>query len=238
MDNITFITNCWEKDWEYVLSNDRLKNIIDNNPYDFEKKFLIINNVENSTRKSVIKAAENAVQIGAFTDYYFVDEYYKQALDSFGLDKKDMTFGFEYAHSISQWVGIFLSNTKFILYYMGDCIASSNYNWVDPSIKLLNENTDIKACNPIWNHELAMARYESFAELKDFFISYAFSDQCFLVRSEDFKQKIYSEYHPSSEKYPTYGGNCFEKRIYSWMVNNNYKRATFKHSSYIHKNWK
>jgi hypothetical protein len=59
----------------------------------------------------------------------------------------------------------------------------------------------------------------------------------YLVKTADFKAPIYNETHPESERYPEYGGELFEKRVDSWMRRHDYQRLTFKHGSYIHKNF-
>ena len=68
-------------------------------------------------------------------------------------------------------------------------------------------------------------------------MGFGFSDQCFLVRSKDFKASIYNESNPASERYPEHGGETFEKRVDSWMRNHNYQRLTFKHGYYLHEDF-
>jgi|GEM_PF-4681632 len=36
---------------------------------------------------------------------------------------------------------------------------------------------------------------------------------------------------------PQYGGESFEKQVDSWMRNHNFLRLTYKHGSYIHKDF-
>ena len=91
--------------------------------------------------------------------------------------------------------------------------------------------------NPTWNKEYDNAKKESINENKNFYKGFGFSDQCYLIKTSDFKQCIYNEENILTERYPTYGGNLFEKRIDAWMRNNNYNRITFKHDSYYHKNY-
>jgi hypothetical protein len=235
MTNVTYATNCWEKDWYYILNDSRLKKIIDNNSYDFDYRLLIINNVKEDTVKPLLKAIDHAIKIGAFTDFYFVNDHYEEALDAISLKRSDIDIGYNY--SISEWVAIHLCKTKYITYYMGDSIVDSNHDWITPSIKLLEDNENIKVANPLWSYRHNEAMAESVYELKDFYIGHGFSDQCFLVRKEDFYADIYKEYHPDQIRYPVHAGDCFERRVYSWMRNKQVLRATYKHCSYIHKNW-
>ncbi len=81
------------------------------------------------------------------------------------------------------------------------------------------------------------AKQESISEIEHFFVGFGFSDQSFLVRTNDFKKPIYNEYNSASERYPQYGGETFEKRVDSWMRNHQYLRLTYKHGTYIHEDF-
>lgn len=232
---VTFATKCWEKDWQYILSDKRLYQIIDNNDYDFDERILIVNNINKDSIRSVNKAVDRAIQLGAFTNCYFVDDHWKDALDAIGLKREEIGKG--YVYSISEWVAIHLCKTKYLLCYCGDCIPTTDHDWITPSVELMEKDSQIKVSNPVWNWNHEISRIESVYQTKDFYVGNGFSDQCFLVRKEDFHQDIYKEYHPDGEKYPVYGGDLFEKRVYCWMRNHNFLRATYKHSYYLHKNW-
>ena len=65
MRHVTFVTNCWEKDWDILLKTDFLKNKIVRNRYDFAEKMLVINNVND--RPKVEKEAQKAVDKGVIT---------------------------------------------------------------------------------------------------------------------------------------------------------------------------
>ena len=47
MRSTTFITNCWERDWDILLKTNFLKNKIARNEWEFTKKILLINNVKD-----------------------------------------------------------------------------------------------------------------------------------------------------------------------------------------------
>lgn len=236
MTGTTYVTNCWEGDWYHVLSDSRLKQIMNNNSYNFDDRTLIINNIKPDTVKSISKAIDNALKIGAFNNFYFVDHHYKNALDAVGLKREDIGVGYNY--SISEWVAIYLCNTEYLVYYMGDAIADSAHDWITPSINLMGKYENVKVCNPLWSYKYNEAKVESRYELDDFYIGDGFSDQCFLIRKNDFCKGIYNERHPDEIKFPAYAGDSFERRVYCWMRNNNILRGTYKHCSYIHRNWK
>ncbi|MBF0764366.1 MULTISPECIES: hypothetical protein [Parabacteroides] len=110
-------------------------------------------------------------------------------------------------------------------------------DWISEAIKLMNEHTDFAVANPVWNHKYKEAAHESIDETENFYIGYGFSDQCYLVKNDIFKQPIYNEYNEESSRYPVYGGELFEKRVDSFMRNHEMKRLTHKQVSYIHQNF-
>ena len=63
--------------------------------------------------------------------------------------------------------------------------------------------------------------------------SVTFETKCY---ESDFKDRIYYEHHPDSQRYPAYGGELFEKRVDAWMRTNGFLRCTYKHGSYIPRN--
>jgi hypothetical protein len=73
--------------------------------------------------------------------------------------------------------------------------------------------------------------------IDNFYIGYGFPDQCYLVRTNDFRQQIYSYTHPASERYPKYGEELFEKRVDSFMRTKERYRLTSIKANYIHSNF-
>ena len=65
-----------------------------------------------------------------------------------------------------------------------------------------------------------------------------FSDQCYLINTDVFKNKIYNFTHPDSERYPKYGGELFEKKCDAFMRTNNKYRITSTTTGYVSNNIK
>ena len=231
--SITFVTKCWEKDWKFLLKTNLIKKNIDRNKYHFDKRILMINNVSNLSM--VIRAADKLIDRGVLTDYYLVDKFSDRALKFFDLTKADLGIGYYY--SISELVSIFLCKTEYLLHYSSDSKLKNKSNWIDLALEQFKNNKRIKVANPTWNQEYKQVKNESISETDDFFRGFGFSDQCYLIKTKDFKDQIYKQNNPLSNRYPSYGGELFEKRVDSWMRNNKYYRITFKHDSYLHKNF-
>lgn len=210
------------------MDSEWLRLLVERNVYPFSEKILMINNV---LKPSVVsKHAERAIQQGWITKYVIVEEHAAEALDFFSISRKSLGAGYPY--SIAELVGIFLCRSDFLLHYAGDCMPAAASDWVSRAVRLMSQDPRVKVCNLNWGEKFNEADGK-----EGFHIGYGFSDQCYLVRTENFRQRIYNESHPASARYPRYGGELFEKRIDSWMRNNGHLRATCKHANYLHKNW-
>ena len=233
MASVTFATSCWERDWDILLKTKLLQNKIQRSNFDFAKKYLIINNVKNRTK--VEYYAKAAVDMGVVTDYFFVEDYISEVLEFFQLSKEALGKGLNYSNH--ELVSIYLCQTDYLVFYTGDTRLDQKVDWIQPSIDELEKNGNYKVANPVWNEKYDEALKEAASEIENFYVGFGFSDQCFLVRTRDFKAPIYNETNPASDRYPKYGGETFEKRVDSWMRNHNYLRLTFKHGSYMHEDF-
>lgn len=234
MPSVTFETNCFEKDWEILLKTDRLENMIKRNNYNFTERLLYINNVPDVDKVKYF--AEVKKNEGIITDYFVVDDFTAEVLDFFGLTRESLKSGYYY--TIHMLVAIYRCNTDFLLHYTGDSILERNTDWIDAGINKLNEDPRIRVVNCLWNYDDKCASGEALEEDDDYWIGHGFSDQSYLIRVNDFKTRIYNEYHPLSEKnFPTYVTEQFEKKVDAWMRNHEYLRATYKHGCYISKSY-
>ncbi len=233
MPSVTFETKCWENDWEFLLKTNRLSLMAQRNNFEFANKTLFINNVNDY--KKVAGYAQKLKDKGILTDFHMVRDYEDEALKFFQLSKEILGKG--YVYSIAELVSLYLCQTDFLLHFSGDAMPAQSTNWIEKVFEKFDKNPQFKVANLTWDHKYEEARSESLSEDDDFFSGYGFSDQMYLVRTSDFKAPIYNEAHPDSERYPQYGGELFEKRVDSWMRNHEYQRLTYKHGSYLHKNF-
>lgn len=231
---ITFETKVWENDWE-MLKTDRIKQMIARCQHPFEEKVLYINNVNDL--EAVKRAADRLVSEQTISKFVVVSEYAEVALEFFSLSKDKL--GKWYYYSIAELVSIYLTTTKYLLHFASDSIVApqTHKDWLMAGIQTLDENPLVKVFNLMWNNKYHEALKESDFEDRNCFYGNGFSDQMYLIRASDFKDPIYEYDHPDAARYPTYGGELFEKRVYSWLRHHNYLRATYKHGSYLHQNF-
>ncbi len=231
---VTFETKVWEKDWEYVLKGDYLAKMIANCNFNFTKKHVIINNVKN--RILVEKLCEQKIKEGIIDNYFVVDDYESEVLNHFDLTIDSFKGG--YCYSSAELVGIYICETEYLLHFSSDSFPVNNkVTWIDSALDIMNLNPHILVANPTWNNKFEEAKIESFDEINDFYVGYGFSDQVYLIRKTDFFKRIYHEKNSASDRYPKYGGELFEKRVDSFMRNNEKLRITHKGSSYISANF-
>jgi hypothetical protein len=232
---VSFETKVWEKDWELILKTSRLERLIAQCQHSFEAKILLINNVKDPSK--VFKEADRLVKSGVITEYINVADHARDALDYFDLTQESLGLGYYY--SIAELVSLYLSKSKYLLHFSGDTVIAevTPKNWLNMGLKILEIDPKIKVVNLGWDSSDVKMKEEMVSETPDYWRSIGFSDQMYLVRTEDFKAKIYNYHHPFSDRYPKYGGELFEKRIDSWLRVNHFYRATIKNSLYIHRNF-
>lgn len=231
---VAFSTKCWENDWEIILKQKFIKEMIERNNFNFDKKIVIINNVKN--KNEVNKYTEICKNEKIIDNYYFINNYADKVLKYFNITKE--SFGKGYWYSIAELTEIFLyKDFDFLVHFSSDSILERKYNWTDKALQIFDKDKNIVIVNPCWNKRYWEAKKESIKIFDNYYLGQGFSDQCYMIRLSEFKDQIYNEKNFYSERYPKYADNLFEKRIDAWMRNNNKYRATLKNISYIHKNW-
>lgn len=227
---VTFETKCWEGDWEALLKTPYLEQQIARNGCSFPRRVLVINNVKDLP--AVTAEAKRLVTAGVLTEYHVAEDHAAEVLDFFRLSRPALAKS--YVYSIAELVGLFLCQTPYLLHYAGDSILDHREDWVSEAVTALADDDSVAAANAAWGWFHEETAGAQLSEQGSFYRGEGFSDQCYLVRTDDFRTPIYQEYHPASERYPAHGGESFEKRVDSWMRNHGRTRLTHKRSSYRH----
>ena len=227
---VTFETKCWEQDWEVLLKTDRLEQMIARNRFAFAERVLVINNVDDPAE--VARHARAAVDRGVLTRFHVAADHADEALRFLQIERD--SFGPGYVYSIAELVGVYLCRTEFLVHFSSDSILRAPVDWLTPAIHAFRNVAVVGAANPMWHEQ--WPRNEAVREGPDFYVGHGFSDQCYLVRTSDVRAPIYNEAHPWSARFPKYGGQSFEKRVDSWMLNHRRFRITYKRAWYDHEN--
>ena len=219
---VTLETKCWEHDWRHILEGEWLRLLAERNAYPFSEKILMINNVRNYS--VVSKHAERAIQQGWITKYVIVEEHAAEALDFFSISRESLGDRLSLFHCRTG--GHFPVPLRFPFALRRRLHAGRRQRLGVPlGASLMSQDPRIKICNLHPGEDHGGEKHGLVDETDDFYIGCGFSDQCYLVRTEDFRQRIYNESHPASARYPRYGGELFEKRIDSWLRNHGHLRS-------------
>lgn len=236
---VGFETKVWEEDWSLLLTGGRLERMIELCDFPFADRAVVINNVDDSA--AVRRAADILVARGVLTRWADVTDHAEAALSCMHLSASALEQG--YTYSVAELVGLFTARTDYLVHFSGDSILQSAVDWITPSIRALRADPVFAVANPVWGPSafggaigFADAAGEAIAETPDFFIGYGFSDQCYLVDVGRFRGDIYRHDHYTGNRYPSYGGPLFEKRVDAWMRTTGRLRLTCKHASYLHQN--
>lgn len=237
----TFATCCYEKDWKLLLLDPKYleEKQIQNHSYPFSEKLLVINNVENLDL--VKKAADKLISKKILTRYVVAKDLEKEMLSFFKLKKEDFRSSSQnssdwvYFNALGPLTAIYTAQNPYLLYQTGDVFLKRAVSWIDRSLRFMEKNKDVKVANLTWNENFKEAKEESYRKTWNFFVAKkGFSDQMFLIKTDDFRAPIYSEIHEESGHFPW--GDLFEKRVFSWLLNRGFKRITYRRGSYIHEN--
>ena len=217
--SVTFQINVYEKTYKDILET-RLENFLKILPK-FDEYVFIDNGVVD--KEHLRKLLEKFPQF----DLYTTGERDEEVLNHF--DMKDL--GIAYKYTIPHLYSIYFSKSDYIMHVSEDILDLQIENFVEDSVKLLENNSDIISTVPNWG-----AIYLESSEYRDNFgIAFGFSDQIYILKRDRFNDKIfYNYYHIDSQRYPDYGGESFEKRVNSYMRCMNLKRGIHKNSSYRH----
>jgi hypothetical protein len=242
MKKISFVTQCFEGDWRRLILEGGVESKLNKINFNFHKKILIITNVND--RNLVESSIKTLIDRGVVDDYYFTEDSSKEVLDYFEITEESFKGGYWY--SISPLTALYKCDDDYMLYLTGDStIESKDVDWISDGISMLEINENVKVVNPIWNYSYEAGLQQEMElnnELinsnENWYYGRGFSDQCFLINIKTFKNKIYNESHEISDKYyPKYAGESFEKRVSSFLLNNNYYRISNKKISYLHPNY-
>lgn len=248
LPSVTFATTVWEKDWKHVLLDTQYLRVrqIQNQCFPFSEHLLVINNVLDLA--AVKKVACELIERQVITRFVVAEELAEQAMTFFQLQRSDFRMGADaalyesvnhdwiYYNALGPLSAIYACESDYLLYLTGDVRLDRPIDWVGAALEKMEQNNLYKVANPTWNGRYDEAKKESIGTDGPFFVAdQGFSDQIFLIKKETFRKPIYSQIRPDSNHFPR--GDVFEKRVFSAMKNQGWKRLTYRKGSYTHENF-
>jgi hypothetical protein len=230
MNTVTFATQCYEKDYSFVLDDKRLINTINNNNYQFKEKLVIINISNNYD--NIIKKCEDLKYKNIITNYYLVEEHLEDICEHYKISEEFFNDKKSFYINLYNLASIYLSQSDYVVFYTGDSICVKKSDWIKDSIKILESSVEYLSANLLWSDTPVSEHY---SEIDNFYLSKAsFSDQNYMVRRNEFLNPEIIKYK-STKFFPH--GDTFEMRIFGYMQNNNKSRCIHKIGKYEHKNF-
>lgn len=264
MNDVAFMTMCWERDWRIMVETRFLANKIQRCNYPFTRKILIVNNVEK--RNTVTQYLQRLVKANVITSYIFVEDVAREALQFFGLHRST---AWSYTYSIPELVAVYSCKSKYLLFINGDVWLPKQQDnngavrWIDQAISVMKRNDHVKVASLVPNGATEPLMHNSIRISNDFYFDRGFSDQMFLVKTSDLRARVYNE--PTSpvinlyySLFPQFHGyrerflkwlrdqrrktnkhmirEDFEGMVGNWLRNHGYMRIVFRHNSYRHEN--
>lgn len=215
------------------------------------KKLITVNNVQNR--------AQTETRINEYKklydfDYFFVEDYEKQAKDYFKLDiDKNNTQGYYYI--IPYFALVLKLDSGFVFNVSADCSKNISFDdqFLIESQAEINNNSKILVTTLNWGYPKQSNGYdtgeweqiESFRlkgkvepEMNSFWYSFGFVDQVFVASLDKLKNIDYNLETYDNPIYhgPWYCPNSWERRLAEYMFKNDMYRGVWKVSDhyYIH----
>ena len=241
-----------------VLYQGNYKDILDEtswflnyNSQVITKKLITVNNVDDrSTMENILNLWKDKFGF----DYFFVEDYEKQAREFFKLDiNREKTLGYYYI--ISYFALTIYLESGFVFNVSSDCSKDIFFddNFLIESKKEILNNDKIPVTTLSWGHakqsfgkdvgeweEEETFRLKNKVEpsLDNFWMSIGFVDQVFIASVDKLKKIDYNLETYDNPIYhgPWYCPNSWERRVAEYMYKNDQYRGVWKNNQhyYIH----
>jgi len=217
VSSISFSTAVCHKDWKKLLCDGLLESRLSNIGYEFDQINVFVNNVDN------VQEVMSAAKALPFVDQVFDSSAIKdEVMDFFDIDIYDKIW-----YSIAPFSAIYKSEYDYIFFMTPDSdVHTKGTLFVQESMEMLTD--PITLTTPSWSKKNNAPAWHTDDTV---------SDQCFIMKSEFARARIYNESNATTNSYPSYAGNSFEKRLCSYIRNHGMKRAIHTKSHYRHQNF-
>jgi hypothetical protein len=231
--SVDLIVSMYERTYRKALVPGFFPAIEAQNLRPFANKIAVINNVE--APEDAARLAKQLVAMGEIDRFVFVSDYIDQALDKTCLTHADLGNVANYTN----WalVGVCIAQSSWFVIWDSEISLAEPINWIDPSIEFLTENNRVLVASPSpdpgWLRGSIKNKTATLSG--NFALSYGFSDQVFLARTDQFARPIYGEKCLASLRYPlAHLGSVFEERVDAYMRNRRLYRAIYTPAVYHH----
>jgi hypothetical protein len=226
---VDFVVNTFERTYREVLTPGFIESMVDQHSFPFARRVVLVNNVTD--RAAAGKMAQALRQIGAITEFHFVEDLLESTLHGAGLTRRDIEPDIHY--SDCSLVAMFLEGSDYVVYCDAEVRLQNRCDWISPSLALMERDARVAVTNANWQQPTLTAEAREYRD--EFAIGYGFSDQLYMVRRGEFARPIYKFHAPISLRYPLSArGRVFEQMVDSYMRVHRRMRGTYIAAVYEH----
>lgn len=229
--DLSIFTQCYEKDYINVLSEPRLKQMLEL----LKQPTHIVINSPDTNPEPIISLCKERQSQGLISKFYKTGNAAK-IKEVFALREKDFSCNLHYRICVYNMAAIYFCPTKYLCFFTGDSIPVVVNDFLEKSLEQDQTSKELYTYSLCWQEPINVSTTCAFEEDDNFFYNKTgFSDQHYLMNISKFNLPELLQ-HASSEGYPHH--DAFESRMWQYMVKNMVSRAIFKRGSYHHQNYR
>lgn len=230
LPTVDIVFNCYERTYSHVLTEQFIIKTVNDNHFEFNNVFVVINNVENHLE--VENIAQNLKNRKIIDDFFFVKDYIDEVLSIVKLKMKYLGR----IHYYTDWALIIshIAKSDYVLHWDANLKLIKSGDWITPSLKEFEKNPQIFTA-ALYTDIHDEAEELTYEKNNQFFIDFFFSDQLFLVKRKTLLKPIYKYRHICQFIYPqVHIAPTFESMLGGFMFRNNRIRILYKKCTYVH----
>lgn len=231
-NQITFTTQCYQKDYLNVLDKNRLLHI---NKILNSRMDIIINKCEEY---EIIKLfCSNLQKENLINNYFCVNEEEKNILNTFNLARENFSNNLHYNICLYGMAALYFCKTNYLCFFTGDSTPLYIKDFVKDSIEHDKNSNSPHTYMLRWCDTNGLKRDDGIVkEDEKFFYTTGFSDTNFLINTKHFNCKeLLQNYIQQSSLFPHI--DAFEARFFAYMRLHNIHRCVYKHGEFLHRNY-
>lgn len=224
----TLVVNTFERSFRDVLNAHFFDGVEAQNLGRFSSIVVLLNNIEARDEANFLARA--LLASNRVDDVRWVEDELSMALSAVQLNIDELDPCRHYSDCCI--VAPFVVHTRYLLYWDVDITLRAPARWVDEGIALLESDSSIMVVSPT-PHRREMRQFARRVENVE--LTYGFSDQVFLARTDDLRQPVYGERCIASLRFPlSHVVATAEQRLDAWMRNHGRYRALIRNATYVH----
>ena len=249
MSTVCLSTALYEKTYQHYIDNDKLRGWLSKFNYKFDEIIIFFNNISEDGYNKCINYLKGFIDENI--TFYFSDHQIDDVISKFKLGQEYKSER-GYYYSIANFSQILLSKSDYVMYICEDIsIVHPSESFIPDSIEAIESNIDCIATSMNWSwptlpkemgSDHDAAEEEEYAtnpphRNEKFYLTNGFGDHIYFSKREKLLNIDYNTHDPFVNRFPSYSGNSFDKRLNSHQTINKMFRYVHKRLHYAHVGW-